>query len=63
MGPGVQEATPLVYKGVMYLPNPSDYIQAIDAATAAGLRNVLLDGQPTSRQTQAATRKPQVEAC
>src|SRR5690242_3084146 len=33
MGPGVQEATPLVYKGVMYLPNPSDYIQAIDAAT------------------------------
>jgi len=33
MGPGVQEATPLVYRGVMYLPNPSDYIQAIDAAT------------------------------
>jgi alcohol dehydrogenase (cytochrome c) len=33
MGPGVQEATPLVYKGVMYLPNPSDYIQALDAAT------------------------------
>jgi PQQ-dependent dehydrogenase (methanol/ethanol family) len=33
MGPGVQEATPLVHNGVMYLPNPSDYIQAIDAAT------------------------------
>ena len=33
MGPGVQEATPLVYQGVMYLPNPSDYIQALDAAT------------------------------
>ena len=33
MGPGVQEATPLVYKGVMYLPNPSDYIQALDGAT------------------------------
>ncbi|MEP7354117.1 MAG: PQQ-binding-like beta-propeller repeat protein [Acidobacteriota bacterium] len=33
MGPGVQEATPLVHAGVMYLPNPSDYIQAIDAAT------------------------------
>jgi PQQ-dependent dehydrogenase (methanol/ethanol family) len=32
MGPGnIQEATPLVYNGVMYLPNPSDYIQAIDA--------------------------------
>jgi alcohol dehydrogenase (cytochrome c) len=33
MGPGVQEATPLVYRGVMYLPNPSDLIQALDAAT------------------------------
>src|SRR3954447_24325114 len=33
MGPGVQEGVPLVYKGVMYLPNPSDYIQAINAAT------------------------------
>ena len=32
MGPGnIQEATPLVYNGVMYLPNPSDYIQALDA--------------------------------
>src|SRR5271155_2448844 len=33
MGPGVQEATPLVYHGMMYLPNPSDLVQAIDAAT------------------------------
>jgi alcohol dehydrogenase (cytochrome c) len=33
MGPGVQEATPLVYKGVMYLPNPSDLVQAINGAT------------------------------
>src|SRR6201992_954064 len=33
MGPGVQEATPLIYKGLMYLPNPSDYVQAIQAAT------------------------------
>ncbi len=33
MGPGVQEATPLVHNGVMYLPNPSDYVQAMDAAT------------------------------
>src|SRR5437867_13281881 len=33
MGPGIQEATPLVYHGVMYLPNPSDLIQAINAAT------------------------------
>jgi alcohol dehydrogenase (cytochrome c) len=34
MGPGnTQEATPLVYDGVMYLANPGDYIQAIDART------------------------------
>lgn len=34
MGAGnIQEATPLVYDGVMYLPNPSDYIQALDATT------------------------------
>ena len=30
---GPQEATPLVYDGIMYLPNPSDVIQALDAAT------------------------------
>jgi alcohol dehydrogenase (cytochrome c) len=28
-----QESTPLVYDGVMYLPNPGDYIQALDART------------------------------
>lgn len=33
IGPGVQEGTPLVHNGVMYFPNPSDYIQAMDAAT------------------------------
>src|SRR5688572_26464313 len=34
MGAGnVQEATPLVYNGVMYLPNPNDYVQAMDAKT------------------------------
>src|SRR5688500_3042949 len=34
IGPGnVQEATPLIYNGVMYLPNPSDLVQAIDART------------------------------
>ena len=33
MGPGVQEATPLVYRGVMYLPSPSDFIEAMNAAT------------------------------
>ncbi len=33
MGPGSQQATPLAYGGVMYLPNPRDVIQAIDAVT------------------------------
>jgi len=33
IGPGIQEATPLVYRGVMYLPHPSDLIQAMNAAT------------------------------
>lgn len=33
MGPGVQEATPLVHNGILYLPNPSDLIQAFNGAT------------------------------
>src|SRR5712691_10745805 len=33
MEPGANEATHLVYNGVMYLGNPGDVIQAIDAAT------------------------------
>jgi PQQ-dependent dehydrogenase (methanol/ethanol family) len=30
---GAQEATPLVYNGVMYLPNPGGVIQALDGAS------------------------------
>ena len=30
---GAQQGTPLVYDGVMYMPNPRDVIQAIDAVT------------------------------
>ena len=30
---GVHEGTPLVHDGVMYIPNPADVIQAMDAAT------------------------------
>ena len=30
---GFQSGTPLVYNGVMYMPNPNDVIQAIDART------------------------------
>ncbi len=33
MTPGVQEGTPLVHEGVMFVPNPHDVIQAIDAVT------------------------------
>ncbi len=31
LGMGNQEATPLVYNGVMYVPNSGDYVQALDA--------------------------------
>ena len=33
MEPGINQATPLVYNGVMYVGNPGDVIQAIDAAS------------------------------
>ena len=33
MRPGLSEPTPLVYKGVMYLPNPDGFVQAVDALT------------------------------
>ena len=33
MTPGVQEGTPLVYDGIMYLPNPGDVIQALNAGS------------------------------
>ena len=33
MAPGDNEITPIVYNGVMYLANPNDVIQAIDAST------------------------------
>jgi PQQ-dependent dehydrogenase (methanol/ethanol family) len=31
LGMGIQESTPLVYDGVMYVPNNGDYVQAFDA--------------------------------
>ena len=31
--PGMQQRTPLVYDGVMLMPNPRDVIQALDADT------------------------------
>ena len=31
--PGSQQGTPLVYNGIMYMPNPNDVIQAMNAVT------------------------------
>ena len=33
LGPGIQEGTPLVHDGVMFMPNPLDDIQAMNAVT------------------------------
>ena len=33
MEPGINEATPIVYKGTMFLRNPNDVVQAIEATT------------------------------
>ncbi len=33
LGPGSQQGTPLAYGGALYMPNPSDVIQALDAVT------------------------------
>jgi alcohol dehydrogenase (cytochrome c) len=33
LAPGLQEGTPLVYRGTMYFPNPMDVVQAFDAKT------------------------------
>jgi alcohol dehydrogenase (cytochrome c) len=49
MEPGTNEATPLIYNGVMYLGNPGDVVQAIDAATGDLLweyRHPLPEGSP-----------------
>ena len=37
LGPGSQEATPLVYDGVMYIANPQNVVQALDAMTGERL--------------------------
>ena len=33
MQPGSNQPTPIVYNGIMFLPNPSSIVQALDAAT------------------------------
>ncbi|HYR82720.1 MAG TPA: PQQ-binding-like beta-propeller repeat protein [Terriglobia bacterium] len=49
---GAQEATPLVYDGVMYLPNPRGVIQALDAATG----DLIWEYRPTARAREPAPR-------
>src|SRR6266853_2869436 len=46
---GAQETTPLVYDGVMYLPNPRGVIQALDAATG----DLLWEYRPGGGRTPA----------
>ena len=33
LAPGAQEGTPLAYGGTLYMPNPNEVVQAIDAVT------------------------------
>ena len=46
---GSQQATPLVYDGIMYLPNPRGVIQALDAATG----DLIWEYRPAAGQTPA----------
>jgi outer membrane protein assembly factor BamB len=55
MGPGIQEATPLVHNGVMYLPNPSDLMQAMNAATGDLLWEYILPSMATTSSIPVRT--------
>jgi len=44
---GAQEATPLVYNGILYLPNPGGVIQALDGATG----DLIWEYRPDDRQS------------
>jgi len=47
---GANEATPLVYDGIMYLPNPRGVIQALDAATG----DLIWEYRPAETRSNAA---------
>src|SRR6202163_4592572 len=51
---GAQEATPLVYDGVLYLPSPRGVIQALDAATG----DLLWEYRPGAAQPGVAQPAP-----
>ena len=54
---GAQEATPLVYDGIMYLPNPQDVIQALDAATGDLLWEYRPERDPDARRGGIGAQK------
>jgi alcohol dehydrogenase (cytochrome c) len=59
MEPGGQYSTPLVYRGVMYLGNPGDVIQALDASNGDLIWQFQWDGPPTSTAAPPrAARRP-----
>jgi alcohol dehydrogenase (cytochrome c) len=51
---GSQQATPLVYDGVMYLPNPRGVIQALDAATG----DLIWEYRPGATTSRAPAARP-----
>src|SRR5215813_10789524 len=53
---GAQEAVPLVYNGVMYLPNPRGVIQALDGATGDLIWEYRPDAQDPAPQRDAPAR-------
>ena len=54
---GRQPGTPLVYGGVMYMPNPADGIQAIDAATGDRIWEYRRERREDLGQTRVETNR------
>ena len=55
---GFQSGTPLAYRGVLYMPNPNDVIQAIDAVTGDLIWEHRRDVPTTSASTCWAPSRP-----
>ena len=56
--PGTQEGTPLAYGGVLYMPNPRDVIQAIDAVTGGGTVAPADDARSRRARRRDVGRRP-----
>ena len=57
MQPGINQATPLVYNGVMYLGNPGDVIQAIEAVSGELMWEYRHPLKTTDMRNQLGQRK------